>query len=286
MIDHLSKKIAGVLSNIKEQCIHEHMVKFKGHSGRKQYIKSTPIKWGFKFWFRCCSKTRYLYQMDIYLGKKENTEFNLGEEVVMQLTKDLEGSLCAVYFDNFFYSPILIEKLFNKNVYTIGTDCKNRKQIPKMFEDKKAKSGDWKSLYSKNVMARKCMDDWSVLLISTAIEGMANVLPVQRRVKGSATKSAIPCPTVVKLYNNGMGRVDLMDQRNAAYWLDWKPSASFYLCILFDLFDIDCVNSFLVYNMKNLKQLTLPNYKIVLPKNFIRWQQSYQRPVLLSRPSK
>ena len=225
--------------------------------------------------------------MDIYLGKKENTEFNLGEEVVMQLTKDLEGSLCAVYFDNFFYSPILIEKLFNKNVYTIGTDCKNRKQIPKMFEDKKAKSGDWKSLYSKNVMARKCMDDWSVLLISTAIEGMADVLPVQRRVKGSATKSAIPCPTVVKLYNNGMGRVDLMDQRNAAYWLDWKPSASFYLCILFDLFDIDCVNSFLVYNnMKNLKQLTLPNYKIVLPKNFIRWQQSYQRPVLLSRQSK
>ena len=31
--------------------------------------------------------------MDVYLGKKQNTEFNfnLDEEVILQLTKDLEG---------------------------------------------------------------------------------------------------------------------------------------------------------------------------------------------------
>ena len=77
-----------------------------------------------------------------------------------------------------------------------------------------------------------------------------------------------------------------MDQPTAAYWLDCKSSVSFYLCIFFDLLDIACVNCFLVYNMKHPKQLTLPNYKIVLAKNFIRWQQSCQRTVLLSRPSK
>ena len=49
--------------------------------------------------------------MDIYLGNKQNTEFDLGEEVVLQLTKDLHGSFCTVYFDNFFNSSILIEKL-------------------------------------------------------------------------------------------------------------------------------------------------------------------------------
>ena len=80
--------------------------------------------------------------MDIYLGNKQNTEFNLGEEIVLQLTKDLEGSFCTVYFDNFFNSPILIEKLFDRNICTIGTVRKNRKQMPKMLEDKKMKSDD------------------------------------------------------------------------------------------------------------------------------------------------
>ena len=92
VIDHLNSKFFEVPSNDSEQSIDEHMVKFKGRSGMKQYIKSKPIKWGFKFWFRCSSKSGYLYQMDIYLGRKQTPEFNLGlgEEVLLLLTKDLE----------------------------------------------------------------------------------------------------------------------------------------------------------------------------------------------------
>ena len=92
VIDHLHSKFSEVLSNDNEKSIDKHMVKFKGRSGMKQYIKPKPTKWGFKFWFRCSSKFGYLYQMDIYLGRKQTSEFNLGlgEEVVLQLTKDLE----------------------------------------------------------------------------------------------------------------------------------------------------------------------------------------------------
>ena len=61
--------------------------------------------------------------MDVYLGRRQTPEFNigLGEEVVLQLTKDLEGSFCTVYFDNFFNSPKLIKKLFQKSIYGIET---------------------------------------------------------------------------------------------------------------------------------------------------------------------
>ena len=99
-------------------------------------------------------------------------------------------------------------------------------------------------------------------------------------------KICFSCPTVVKLYNNDMDGVDLMDQRTAAYRLDRNSSIRFYLRIFFDLLDIVCVNSFLVYNMKHPKQITLLGYKIVIAKNLIRWHQSRQRDVLLSRPSK
>ena len=39
----------------------------------KQYMKNKPIKWAFKWWCQCFSKTGYLYEFDLYLGKKEKS---------------------------------------------------------------------------------------------------------------------------------------------------------------------------------------------------------------------
>ena len=44
VVDHLNLKLSEVLSNDSEQSIDEHIVKFKGRSGMKQYTKSKPIK--------------------------------------------------------------------------------------------------------------------------------------------------------------------------------------------------------------------------------------------------
>ena len=70
--------------------------------------------------------------MDIYLGWKQTAEFNVGlrEEVVLQLTKDF-GAIVL-------HCPKLIEKLFQKDIYVIGTVQANRKQMPKMIDDKQA----------------------------------------------------------------------------------------------------------------------------------------------------
>ena len=99
--------------------------------------------------------------MDIYLERKQTPKFNLGlgEDLVLQLTKDLERWFCAVYFDNFFNSPKLIEKLFQKDIYGIGTVQGNRKHMPKMINDKQMKRGDCKFLFSGNTMACKWMDN-------------------------------------------------------------------------------------------------------------------------------
>ena len=42
------------------------MYNFKGKSGMKEFIKSIPIKWGFKYWYRCDSITGYAYHFQIY----------------------------------------------------------------------------------------------------------------------------------------------------------------------------------------------------------------------------
>ena len=88
-----------------EQSVDEHMIKFKGRNIMRQHIKNKPIKWGFKMWYRWAPKTGYLYEMDIYTGKKESTEFGLGESVVLQLTEKLNGSFAKIYCDNFLHRP-------------------------------------------------------------------------------------------------------------------------------------------------------------------------------------
>ena len=97
--------------------------------------------------------------------------------------------------------------------------AKKESKCQKCLQIRKRKGG-LRAFVFKNVIGYKRMDQWSVLLVSTALESMDDVSSVQMREKGSATKSVISCPNVLKLYNNGMGEVDLMDQRTAAYWLD------------------------------------------------------------------
>ena len=80
--------------------------------------------------------------------------------------------------------------------------------------------------------------------------------------------------------------VDLMNQRTAAYRLDRKSSIRFYLRIFFDLMDIPCVNSYLIYNMKHPNKLSLLDYKTVVAKNLIQYHQDWKRAVPMSRPSK
>ena len=65
----------------------------------RQYMENKPIKWGFKFWFRCGVKSGYLHEFDMCLGKKGNTEFGLGESVILSLCQKLKDTHCFVFFD-------------------------------------------------------------------------------------------------------------------------------------------------------------------------------------------
>ena len=50
------------------------MTKFERRSLMRQYLQFKPIKWGFKWWFRCTNSTGYLYGFDIFLNKKKDVE--------------------------------------------------------------------------------------------------------------------------------------------------------------------------------------------------------------------
>ena len=74
VINHLNKAFQDAMSDVERQSIDEDRTKFKARLSCKQYMKIKPIKWVFRWWCRCCSKTGYLYEFDLYLAKTENME--------------------------------------------------------------------------------------------------------------------------------------------------------------------------------------------------------------------
>ena len=104
--DHLFKHFQDVFLPESYQSIDEHMFKFKGKSLMRQYMKNEPIKWGFKFWFRCGSKSEYLYDFDTYLGKTSKTEFGLCESVVLSLCENLKTVIVTCFLTTFLQVQI------------------------------------------------------------------------------------------------------------------------------------------------------------------------------------
>ena len=170
---------------------------------------------------------------------------------------------------NVFNSPLLISKLFKKGIYGVGTAQSNRRGMSELPSDKKMKRGDSGYQFSTDVGCYKWMGNRSVVMLFTNIEGTQSKSSVQHWVKGSAAKVSVSCPDVIKFYNKGMGGVDLVDQKTAAYHLDRKSSIRLYLRTFFDLMDDAFVSSYIACNKLHPDDLTLLNFKIAVATHMI-----------------
>ena len=115
-------------------------------------------------------------------------------------------------------------------------------------------------------------------MVGTCLEESDKISTISRRVKGQSAKIPVPCPEIIKDYNSGMGGVDLLDQKTAAYKLDRKSSGwRYYLRFFFDLMDISGVNSDIIYKKLNPKGMELLDFKIVLTKSLVATYHSCSR---------
>ena len=72
-------------------------------------------------WVRAGSISSYVYEPDLYTGKKPNVEEELGENMVFNLTKSLCQSNCCITIDNFFMSVNVAHTLHNNGIRCVGT---------------------------------------------------------------------------------------------------------------------------------------------------------------------
>jgi hypothetical protein len=203
--------------------IDETMVKFKGRSTLKQYIPAKPIKRGYKLWCLWDSITGYLFNYKIYVGKENTDEQGtlLGERAVFSLISGHGFDGKSLYFDNFFTSIELLEKLKLQNIIATGTIRPDRAGIPSNFAVKeKMERGNCKSIIVSNTIIFKWMDTKHAFLASNNCEDN-KVVPVSRQLK-SGQFITINCPKAINDYNKFMRGVDRFNQRISYYTFDHR----------------------------------------------------------------
>ena len=205
---------------------------------------------GFKLWCRCDSKTGYLFEFDLYSGKKcGQVEYGLGEGVVLKLTEKLKDLKCEVYIDNYFNSPLLQFELLQKNIFSAGTVRANRKHLskaPQVKPDKAMERREVQSFEAEGIRFVKWMDNKAVLMLSNFIS-VHPLKEVKRRKKGTSSSEIVSCPAVIEQSNNHMGGVDIMDQKKTTYQFDHRSKYKYYLRVVHDLLDIAINNAHVVF---------------------------------------
>ena len=148
------------------------------------------------------------------------------------------------------------------------------------------KRRDYQWKFYNHIVCMKWYDNKSMMLLGSHLEEITSISTVQRRLKDFSSKIPVNCPNGIELYNRKMGGVDLIDQLKSAYQLDWRSKFRFYLRLLFDLFDVALVNSFIVYRNLENKDLTLKEFKICIALKLIASFVSRKLSCPNHRPSK
>jgi hypothetical protein len=117
------------------------MIQYKGsYCPAHQYMPNKPEKWRVKVWCLTDSKSKFVYNFEIYCGKNANGpegqapvrigEGNMVRNVVLGLMEGLEGQGHVLVTDNYFSSIGLFTTLANRDIYAMGTARANRVGLP------------------------------------------------------------------------------------------------------------------------------------------------------------
>ena len=151
--------------------------------------------------------------------------------MVLDLCQVLQDTFCDMFFDKFFNSPTLIQKLHDK--YGLGRALSDRINMPQMKKDKEMKRGDYQCKFYNHIACIKWYNNMSVMLLGSHLEEVTSILTIQKRLKGSSSKILVTCSNDIKLYNSKIGGVDLMHQLKSAYQTYRRSKFRFYLRLFF-----------------------------------------------------
>jgi hypothetical protein len=187
--------------------------------------------------------------------------------------------------DNFFSSPKLFLELAEKNIWCTGTIRQNKVGWPKELADySKSKAwtrlrGNFCSFHHGQLIASIWMDNQVVPFLSTAM-GSVPLITIERRGK-TGVMEPVSCPALLPDYNKFMGGVDKHDQRRS-YYSTGRRTNKWWHRYFWYLIDVCVVNSFILYNIRNPKDMSHLEFLFDLIKNLTQYEEPSSIPIISS----
>lgn len=244
--------------------LDEAMEPYFGHHHMKQFIKGKPIRYGFKFW--CLNSSEgYLLKFSPYCGAGDKKEGKtLGTSVTEKLCLNYLPQGSTVFIDNFFNSLPLLDELKSHNINCIGTIRADRVERAPVMDLKKEPRGSSHVLVdSTNGITLIRWSDNSQVTVATNQDDENICLTngqCKRWSKKEKTSVQVDQPTLINLYNQGMGGVDLFDKMRGLYRIRIRSKKWYWPFLRF------CINGALV-NMWILYRYVYPTIGLL---TFIR----------------
>ncbi|KAJ2937295.1 hypothetical protein O0L34_g19536 [Tuta absoluta] len=247
------------------------MVPFWGQASMRQFVRGKPNPCGLKN-FVCTTPEGIPLDFFMYEGKgdtilPENQAegFDIGEKVVLRLTKSLpEGA--KLYMNRYFTSAKLLDKLRERGIQAIGTLIKAK--IPEACNFKTDAQLRKQGRGSSDQMVRidghlacvKWFDNKPVVTASS-VDSKEPVNKCNRWCKKTKRYIEIDRPFVIQQYNNMMGGVDMLDRVISFYRISARTK-KWTVRLIFHSFDFAAAAAWLVYRHE-AQLLELPKKKIL-----------------------
>ncbi|XP_069127706.1 piggyBac transposable element-derived protein 4-like [Argopecten irradians] len=229
----------------QHQSVDEGMVKYKGQYFAKQYMPAKPVKRGFKIWMRCES-SGYCGDFRPYLGKHDQFRGrDLGARVVLHLCRPLKWKGHHVYFDRFFTSIHLVQKLLANGIFACGTIKATSAGIPaSMVAPTGLDRGDTVQCQHDDLVLTVWKDKKLVHVVSSGCHPVGDD-PVVRRIPGGGAAEFNRPPTITQ-YQRYMGGVDRCMQHRAKNPVG-RPAKKYWKYLLNFILELCLINAFQVW---------------------------------------
>lgn len=187
-----------------------------------------------------------------------------------------------IYCDNYYTTLPLVTYLQTQGILTVGTIRRNRIKNCKLPEEKtmmKCERGTSQefvaSIHGMDVTSISWKDNRVVNLVSTYVgikppsssnSDSQTGLSVRRFDRKEKSVKMIPCPQIIKDYNQHMGGVDLMDSFMGRHKIGMK-SRKWKNRLFFHMLDMTAVNAWILHKRINkgrreYKQMRLIDFKL------------------------
>jgi hypothetical protein len=238
------------------------MIPFLGRCQIRQFVKGKPRPVGLNN-FVITTSDGLIIDFEIYQGLTTpfpDKTLGLGPAVILRLINTIpEGS--SVFFDRYFTTIPLMQKLVQLKIHGTGTLQLNCLQKFQFKPDTKMKRGDFEEVVSddKNICLLKWKDNKSVVTTSTCYGGLPTSL-VSRWDKKQNKYIDVQIPNMISKYNEKMGGVDHFDQM-MEYYRTWLKTKKWPLKVILHLLDLTVTNSWFEY-LQDCKINKVPKKKI------------------------